>query len=377
MNESTSSDRPQRRPVRMTIVATVALGAGLIGGGAAATAAVTLEGTTSADAPVSTHVTPVQAASTSGGATDTEAVAKAVTPSVVLLKVEGPQGGDEGSGVVLTSDGRILTNNHVVEAAAGEGGAPAGTIQVVTTDGTTYDATIVGRDPVTDLAVVQAQGASGLTPATIGSSSALVVGQPVVAIGAPLGLQGTVTTGIVSALDRPVAASGEDGQTSVTDAIQTDAAVNPGNSGGPLVDARGQVVGITSSIASLGGSEGSQSGSIGLGFAIPIDEAMRVAGDIADGTPVAHAQLGVSVADSTDPAGAKIGDVDPTSAAAKAGLQTGDVVTKVGDQPVDGADGLVAAVRTQAPGTRIQLTWVHDGQTTTADVVLGTDQTTT
>ncbi|MXG89332.1 S1C family serine protease [Nocardioides flavescens] len=377
MNESTSSDRPQRRPVRMTIVAAVALGAGLIGGGAAATAAVSLEGTTSADGPVSTHVTPVQAASTSSGATDTEAVAKAVTPSVVLLKVQGPQGADEGSGVVLTSDGRILTNNHVVEAAAGEGGAPAGKIQVVTSDGTTYDASIVGRDPVTDLAVVQAQGASGLTPASIGDSSSLVVGQPVVAIGAPLGLQGTVTTGIVSALNRPVAASGEDGQTSVTDAIQTDAAVNPGNSGGPLVDAQGQVVGITSSIASLGASEGAQSGSIGLGFAIPIDEAMRVAGDIADGTPVAHAQLGVSVSDSADPAGAKIGDVDPTSAAAKAGLQSGDVVTKVGDQPVDSADGLVAAIRTQAPGTKVQLTWVRAGQTQTVDVVLGTDQTTT
>jgi putative serine protease PepD len=364
---------------RTAVVAGVALLAGLVGGGAAGAAAVAIEGapalrsstgTTSSTTTLSS--TGVQSAAHTTSTIDDEAVAKAVTPSVVLLKVSGAQQSDEGSGVVLTSDGRILTNNHVVAAAA-----DGGSIEVVTSDGTSYAATIVGRDPVTDLAVVQAKDASGLTAAVLGDSGSLQVGQPVVAIGAPLGLQGTVTTGIVSALDRPVSVTGEDGQPAVTDAIQTDAAVNPGNSGGPLVDSAGEVIGINSSIASLGASDGSQAGSIGLGFAIPVDEAKRVADDIQAGNPVSHGQLGVSVSDSDQPAGAKIGDVTSGSAAAKAGLRSGDVVTKVGDQAVDGADGLVAAVRTRAPGTKLTLTYVRDGQTSTTDVTLGTDQTTT
>jgi putative serine protease PepD len=356
---------------RPLALAAVALVMGVVGGGGAAAAAFAVAGTPDAGVTTSSHAALVQTAANST-TTDTEAVAKAVTPSVVLLKVEGQQESDEGSGIVLSSDGKILTNNHVVAAAAS-----GGKIQVVTSTGTTYDATIVGRDPVTDLAVVQASGASGLTPASLGDSEKLEVGQPVVAIGAPLGLQSTVTTGIVSALDRPVSVTNDQGQASVTDAIQTDAAVNPGNSGGPLVNAQGQVIGINSSIASTGGSDGSQAGSIGLGFAIPITEAERVANDIVAGTPVGHGQLGVSVGDSTNPAGAKVGDVTADSAAAKAGLKTGDVITKVDDQVVDGADALVAAIRTQAPGTKVTLTYVSGGQTKTADVTLGTDQTTT
>ncbi len=187
--------------------------------------------------------------------TNVEQVAKAVTPSVVLLQVQGSQGSGEGSGIILSSDGLILTNNHVVQAAAS-----GGQIRAEFSDGTTAPATIEGRDPVTDLAVVRAKGVSGLTPATMGDSSALEVGQPVVAIGAPLGLQGTVTTGIVSALNRPVSSTGESGQATVVNAIQTDAAINPGNSGGPLVDMSGRVVGIDSAIASLGGSMGSPGG---------------------------------------------------------------------------------------------------------------------
>ena len=312
--------------------------AGLVGGGAVVATAWAVGGTTSASASSQAPVQ-VQAAAASSPA-DVEQVAKAVTPSVVLLKVQGGGTEDEGSGIVLSSGGLILTNNHVVAAAA-----DGGSVSVVTSDGTTYTGKIVGRDPVTDLAVVQAKGASGLTPASVGDSAKLDVGQPVVAIGAPLGLQGTVTTGIVSALDRPVVSSGEgDAQSSVTDAIQTDAAVNPGNSGGPLVDAAGQVVGINSAIASLSGSAaGAQSGSIGLGFAIPIDEAMRVAHEIEAGNPVSHAQLGVSVSDSDNPAGARIGDVSPGSAAANAGLRSGDVVTRANGQVIESADGLVAA----------------------------------
>ena len=361
-----------RRRSRAVFVPGVALLAGLVGGGIAATAAVATEGGGSS----SSSAASVTAASVTGAArtrpSDVESVAKAVTPSVVLLRVEGAQQADEGSGVVLSADGRILTNNHVVAAAAN-----GGQIQVVTSAGTTYDATIVGRDPITDLAVVQAQDASGLTPAAIGDSSTLQVGQPVVAIGAPLGLQGTVTTGIISALNRPVATAGDDGQSSVTDAIQTDAAINPGNSGGPLVDSAGRVVGITSSIASLGSSEGSQSGSIGVGFAIPIDEATRVASDIEAGNPVSHAQLGVTVSDSDGPAGARVGDVAAGSAAAQAGLQSGDVVTQVDDKPIEDSEGLVAAIRTLAPGTKVTLTFVRDGQTHTASVTLGSDQPTT
>ena len=247
-------------------------------------------------------------------------------------------------------------------------------------DGSTHRARIVGADPVTDLAVVRISGASGLTPATIGSSSHLVVGQPVVAVGAPLGLQGTVTTGIVSALDRPVSTSGESGsQGTVIDAVQTDAPINPGNSGGPLVDASGRVIGINSAIASLGSSSpaGGQSGSIGLGFAIPVDQAMRVVHQLEAGRSATHAQLGVSVGDSTDPAGAALEDVTAGSAAARAGLRTGDVVTAVDHQPVGDSTSLVAAIRSQAPGDRVAVTYVRHGSTHTVEVTLGSDAATT
>ncbi len=371
---------PQQAPGRgrrsLASIAGVGLVAGLVGGGAVVGAAwsidspgaATSSGSSTSAAPVSVQ------SSAAGSAADVEQVAKAVTPSVVLLKVQGGGVADEGSGVVLSSSGLVLTNNHVVAAAAN-----GGSVSVELSDGTTYDGTIVGRDPVTDLAVVRADHASGLTPAAIGDSANLEVGQPVIAIGAPLGLQGTVTTGIVSALDRPVVSAGEGStESSVTDAIQTDAAINPGNSGGPLVDAQGQVVGINSAIASLNqSSTGSQAGSIGLGFAIPIDEAMRVAREIEAGSPVSHAELGVSVSDSPNPAGARIGDVTPGSAAGTAGLRSGDVVTRIDGQVIDSADGLVAAVRTRAPGDTVTLTYVRGGSTHTTQVVLGSDQSTT
>ena len=371
-----SAADPGRGRRSLAAAAVVGLVAGLVGGGAVAGTAwaidgsgpTTASGSSASAAPVDVH------GSTTGSAADVEQVAKAVTPSVVLLKVQGSGVADEGSGVVLSSNGLILTNNHVVAAAAN-----GGSVRVELNDGKTYRGTIVGRDPVTDLAVVRADGGSGFTAASIGSSANLEVGQPVIAIGAPLGLQGTVTTGIVSALDRPVVSAGEGGgQSSVTDAIQTDAAINPGNSGGPLVDARGRVVGINSSIASLNQSaDGSQAGSIGLGFAIPIDEAMRVAHEIEAGNPVSHAQLGVSVSDSQEPAGARVGDVTAGTAAARAGLRSGDVVTRVDGQVIDSADGLVAAIRTQAPGDTVTLTYVRDHSTHTAQVVLGSDQPTT
>ena len=244
-----------------------------------------------------------------------EQVAAKVVPSVVKLQIDMGRGSEEGSGVVLSSEGLILTNNHVVAAvsgaangsdAAGGADAPSGLGGVdgqdspdaqassgpgvpataTFSDGRTVPFTVVGTDPADDIAVVRAQGVSGLTPITLGSSKDLKVGQDVVAIGSPLGLQGTVTTGIISALDRPVTTGdATTGQHSVLDAIQTDAAINPGNSGGALVNMNGELIGVNSAIASLGGggsqdSPGAQSGSIGLGFAIPADQAKRIADEL-------------------------------------------------------------------------------------------------
>ena len=303
-----------------------------------------------------------------------EAAAAKVLPSVVVITERGTDGsGGEGSGIILSADGLILTNNHVVSEAAN-----GGSLQVTLPDNRTVDATIVGRDPSSDLAVVKAKGASGLTPATLGSSGSLVVGQTVVAVGSPLGLSGTVTSGIVSALDRPVTTGDDSGgqqttqSTAVLDAIQTDAAINPGNSGGPLVDLAGRVVGINSAIASLGAAAGSsQSGSIGLGFAIPIDQAKRIAQELIDSGTATHPQLGVQVTDATTGSGALLRTVTAGGPADKAGLKAGDVVTAVDGKAVDSADDLIAHVRSAAPGATVKVTYIRDGKTATVDVTLG------
>jgi putative serine protease PepD len=242
-------------------------------------------------------------------------------------------------------------------------------------DGTTTSFQIVGTDPSSDIAVVRAQNASGLTPITVGSSANLRVGQDVVAIGSPLGLEGTVTTGIVSALNRPVAAGGDaKNQNTVLDAIQTDAAINPGNSGGALVNMNGELVGINSAIATLGGDAGpdAQGGSIGLGFAIPIDQAKRIADELIQNGSAAHASLGVQVGNDATIDGARIVDVTAGGAAAAAGLPSGVVVTKVDDRVIGSADALVAAVRSKAPGDKVTLTFVDPaGKPQTVDVTLG------
>ncbi|MGH3773494.1 MAG: S1C family serine protease [Pseudonocardiaceae bacterium] len=280
-----------------------------------------------------------------------EQVAQKVTPSVVQLRVHGAQMADEGSGIVLSSDGLILTNNHVVEPAA-----TRGAVDVVLQDGRTVSAQIVGRAPSFDLAVVRAD-ASGLTPAQLGNSSTVRVGQQVVAIGSPLGLSGTVTSGIISALDRPVRAGGEgSGQETVLDAIQTDAAINPGNSGGPLTDMQGRVIAINAAIASLSFGNG-QAGSIGLGFAIPIDQARRIANDLVHNGQATQAVLGVSVPAGRPEAGAAmVVGVTPGSAAAAAGIQTGEMITKVGDRLIDSGDALIAAIRSYPPGSQVTIT---------------------
>jgi len=308
-----------------------------------------------------------------------EQVAAKVVPSVVKLEVDVGKQSEEGSGVILSSDGLILTNNHVVSAAKdGPGAAGGAQTKVTFADGRTMGFTVVGTDPSSDIAVVRAQDASGLTPITLGSSGNLRVGQDVVAVGSPLGLEGTVTTGIISALNRPVAAGGDaQNQNTVLDAIQTDAAINPGNSGGALVNMNGELVGVNSAIATLGGDAGpqAQSGSIGLGFAIPVDQAKRIADELIQNGTATHASLGVQVGNDSAADGAKIVEVTSGGAAAAAGLPSGVVVTKVDDRVIGSADALVAAVRSRAPGDKVTLTYLDpSGKPQTVQVTLGKAQ---
>jgi putative serine protease PepD len=303
-----------------------------------------------------------------------EQVAAKVVPSVVKLETVMGRQSEEGSGIIISADGLILTNNHVVAAA--KDAAPGSTVTKVTfASGVTATYKVLGTDPSSDIAVVKADGVSGLTPIAVGSSSGLRVGQDVVAVGSPLGLEGTVTTGIVSALNRPVAAGGDpQNQNTVLDAIQTDAAINPGNSGGALVDMNGQLVGVNSAIATLGGDSGqSQSGSIGLGFAIPVDQAKRIADELIQNGTASHASLGVQVTSDATVDGAKIADVTSGGAAAAAGLPNGVIVTKVDDRVIASRDALVAAVRSRAPGDRVTLTYLDSaGKPQTVQVTLGT-----
>ena len=300
-----------------------------------------------------------------------EQVAQKVTPSVVQLRVHGSQVAAEGSGIVLSADGLILTNNHVVEPAA-NGGQLAAVLQ----DGRSVPVQIIGRAPTFDLAVVRAQGVTGLVPAQLGTSSNVRVGQEVVAVGSPLGLSGTVTSGIISALERPVRAGGEgSGQDTVLDAIQTDAAINPGNSGGPLTDMQGRVIGINTAIASLGAG-GGQVGSIGLGFSIPIDQARRIANDLVHTGQATSAILGVTVpAGQPEDGAATVQQVTPGGAAAAAGIQPGDKIMKVGDRVIDSGDALVAAIRSHSPGSQVTVTIKGaGGATRQVQATLGSQQ---
>ncbi|BBH17930.1 putative serine protease [Nocardioides baekrokdamisoli] len=328
---------------------------------------------------------PVVQSDGSASETTLEAVAHAVLPSVVKIEAQGGQTLGTGSGIIFSPDGKILTNNHVVDFAAKSGGR----IRVDFNDGTFANATVLGTDPLTDTAVIQAQGVSGLHPLAIGKSSALQVGQSVLAIGSPYGLNGSVTAGIVSALNRPTdVTQGNASNRTVYPAIQTDAAINPGNSGGPLVDLSGRLVGINASIHGSGSSGASgQSGSIGLGFAIPIDAILPIVDELSAGKPATHAKLGVSVGDvggkdavSTTEGdvlfgtnGAKVEKVTGGSAAANAGLQNGDIITKVDNHPVTTSDGLVATIRAYRPGNKVTVTYVRNGQTATAQVTLDSD----
>jgi putative serine protease PepD len=316
----------------------------------------------------STEKSTVPVANSTSENPDWQAVTSAVAPSVVSIQVTTAQGGGEGSGVVIDTEGHVLTNNHVVE------GAQDDTVQVTLSDGRLYEAKIVGLDATTDLAVVKlVDPPSNLTPASFGDSDDVTVGESVLAVGNPLGLANTATTGIVSALDRPVAASGGDGgSTVVTNAIQIDAAINPGNSGGPLFNAQGQVIGITSSIATTS----NQSGSIGLGFAIPVNLAKNISAQLIENGTAEHAFLGVSLKDATATAdgvtrrGAQVVEVTSGSPAAEAGIKAGDVIVSIDGHPVSGAESLTGFVREGAAGDVAKVTLVRDGKTIEVDATL-------
>jgi S1-C subfamily serine protease len=296
-------------------------------------------------------------------------IAARVTPSVVSVEVRTGDTGDTGSGVVIDGRGYVLTNNHVVSQAATDSTAQ---LTLVFSNGKRVPATVVGRDPESDLAVIKAK-VSGATVAQLGDSSKVQVGDSVVAIGSPLGLAGTVTTGIVSAKDRPVRLTGGESDTNaVIDALQTDAAINPGNSGGPLVNAAGAVIGINSAIRTLGGDS---SGSIGLGFAIPINFAKSVAQELIRTGKVVHSTIGVNAKSATDGTtdGAEVQNVVSGGPAAKAGIQEGDVITKVGDRAVGNADELVVAVQAHPAGATVPVTVTRSGKTFQTQVVLAAE----
>lgn len=354
-------------------VGAVALAVVSAGIGGASALVFAPETTVAATASPTDPGSPTQPAASLPAGGTVEQVAQTVVPSVVKLETDMGQSSEEGSGIILTADGLILTNNHVIAAAA-QAGREART-SVTFADGSTTTFSVVGADPSSDIAVVQAENVSGLTPITLGSSADLTVGQQVVAIGSPLGLEGTVTTGIVSALNRPVSTAGEPGnQNTVLDAVQTDAAINPGNSGGALVNMNGELVGVNSAIATLGDSQESQSGSIGLGFAIPVDQAKRISDELIEDGTASHASLGVQVSNDSTVQGAKIVEVVRGGAADQAGLPSGAVVTKINDRVINSSESLVAAVRSKAPGDTVTLTYTDNGAGApqTVDVTLGT-----
>jgi putative serine protease PepD len=286
-----------------------------------------------------------------------------VKPSVVSIKAEGSSGSGTGSGFIYREDGYIVTNNHVAAPAIN-----SGKLTVYLEDKTSFVAKLVGRNASYDLAVLKID-ATGLKPVNIGDSNAINVGDLTVAFGSPLGLTGTVTSGIVSAINRPVTAGGADDQSFIS-AIQTDAAINPGNSGGPLVNGQGQVIGVNSAIATLG--NGTQSGSIGLGFAIPINQAQRVITEIIESgkstTPIA----GISIDSTYDGVGAKIAEVVADGPAASTDLKVGDIVTKINGEVVENSTELIVAIRRNNPGDTIVLIVKNSaGNEREVSVVLG------
>ncbi|TGY76296.1 S1C family serine protease, partial [Cellulomonas shaoxiangyii] len=347
--------RPRRRALSVAWVVPLillALVAGFLGGAVGARTWGDDGRPATADLP---SAPPPAAAPVQRDASSVAGIAAGVLPSVVSIEVENAEGAGSGSGFVLREDGYVLTNNHVV-AGAGDG-----RLVVVFADGTQLDGTVVGATSEYDLAVVKVD-ATGLTPLPLGDSDAVVVGDPVVAVGAPLGLVGTVTTGIVSARNRPVVA-GEGNDQTFINALQTDAAINPGNSGGPLVDASGQVVGINSAIAQLPGGLGAAGGSIGLGFAIPSNQARRTAEQLITTGRATYPVIGVLLDPEYTGEGVRVFEEDPDGRPAvtpdgpadRAGVRRGDVILSVDGRPVTASEELIVDIRAREPGETVEL----------------------
>nr|WP_272905197.1 trypsin-like peptidase domain-containing protein [Sediminivirga luteola] len=316
-------------------------------------------------------------------APDWSAIAEQASQSVVAIQVgvDGQLQG-QGSGFLYDDQGHVVTNSHVVAPADTAGGE----VLVAFNDGSTVPAQITGRDPNTDVAVLElSQVPDGFAPLPVGDSSAIRVGDPVMALGNPLGLADTVTTGIVSALNRPVTTqnlgedpSSDDIATTITNAIQTDAAINPGNSGGPLINSQGEVIGVNSSIANLqqGGPSGGQAGSIGIGFAIPITSAVTIADQLIETGTAEHPALGITLTSSSVESGgitrgsAEVGQVDPGSAAEQGGIQAGDHIIAVDDVQINNAISLQALIRSLRIGQDVTITVVRDGQEQQLSVTL-------
>ena len=290
-------------------------------------------------------------------------VAKAVTPSVVTVRVTGAI----GSGLVVSADGYVITNDHVVEGSNGDA------MSVSFSDGSTAAAKLVGRDPESDIAVIKVQK-SGLPAVKFGNSDEIAVGDPVLAFGSPLALVNTVTSGIVSAIDRTIQAGEPGGTTRYYAAIQTDAAVNQGNSGGPLVDAAGRVIGVNSVIRSVGATD-TEAGNIGLAFAIPINQARRVAEDIIDTGKARRTVIGaeVSTGGTAGSNGARLRSVDAAGPAAASGLKAGDVITKIDGHVLEDGTDLIALVRKYAPGATVAVEFRRGSKTENASVTLAAD----
>ena len=350
---SSGSASGSRRPGWLALVAATGVAGlvgGLIGAGLAPQA---VEPATEADSGEASVIDSVQP---SARAPESIAgIADAALPSVVSIGT----GSGTGSGFIITDDGYIVTNNHVIAGARG--------VSVSLQDGRTVDADVVGMSPAYDLAVLDVD-LTGLTPLALGDSDDVVVGDPVVAVGSPLGLDGTVTSGIVSATDRPVTAGGL-GEVSFINAIQTDAAINPGNSGGPLLDAAGRVVGVNSSIAAL--TSGGPAGSIGLGFAIPINQARLTAEQIIAGGEAEFPVIGATLGIGQPGQGATIDSVVPGGPAEQAGLRPGDQIVSIDGTSVRAADELIVAIRAKQPGDTVELTYVRNGTEETIEVTLG------
>ncbi|MFH7593941.1 trypsin-like peptidase domain-containing protein [Streptomyces racemochromogenes] len=373
--DGTPQPKPKGRGGLIAAVLVAALLAGGVGGGVGYWAAQrdhSGSGSTTISAPNTPKDLKRDAGSVAG-------LAAAALPSVVTIEASAGDGeGGTGTGFVYDEQGHILTNNHVVASAAN-----GGKLSATFSDGKKYEAEVVGRAQGYDVAVIKLKNPpANLKPLALGDSDKVAVGDPTIAIGAPFGLSNTVTTGIVSAKNRPVASGdGSGGKNSYMSALQTDASINPGNSGGPLLDNRGAVIGINSAIQSAGngGFGGGQAGSIGLGFAIPINQAKNVATSlISTGKPV-YPVISVSVDLQAKTDGAKISEqgapagelVDPNGPAGKAGLKPGDVITEFGGKQVDSGPTLISLIWTYKPGDTVKLTYLRGGKPTTVDITLG------